>query len=351
MFLRNVWYVAAWSTDLAPGASLGCRIVGEPIALFRTASGALGALEDRCIHRGMALSDGGECEAEIIRCPYHGLEYDRTGACTKIPGQDAIPRDACVRSYPVVERDAMVWIWPGEPRRADPTAIPEHPYHDDPAWAWSKITIDVNADWQLFNDNLLDLSHLGYVHKKTIGGDPETHANAEMTTTRDEDGVHVRRWLLDSNPPPFYKSAGGFTGRIDRWQEIDFRPGFLAFYTGATDTGTGAYEGRREGGVHIRHMHGITPVDEHRTRYFFAQARNFNVGDPALTERLHELARVTFLEDKAVLEIQQARVLEHADRGTINIRSDAGGIHARRLVAEAYEAEQRSAAEPVVAAR
>jgi phenylpropionate dioxygenase-like ring-hydroxylating dioxygenase large terminal subunit len=350
MFLYNNWYVAAFSSEVVTGTPLARRILNQPVALFRTASGAVAALEDRCIHRGMPLAEGGECEGEIIRCPYHGLEYDGTGACTKIPGQDAVPAAAAIRSYPIVERYELLWIWTGDPRLASDARIPVHPWHTDPAWAYSKILIEVAADWQLFNDNLLDLSHLGLVHKRTIGGDPDTHSNAEMTTTRDGNTVAVRRWLLNSNPPPFYKNAGGFTSTIDRWQEIDFRPGLLEFYTGATAAGTGAYEGRREGGVHIRHLHGITPETEHSTHYFFTQARNFAVDDAALTDRLAELARVTFLEDKAVLEAQQARLLEEPKKATLDIRSDAAGIHARRIVAELYDAEQRSR-EPVAAGR
>jgi vanillate O-demethylase monooxygenase subunit len=348
MFLRNLWYVAAWSSDVIAGTPLGRTIVGDSVVLFRTASGAVAAIEDRCIHRGMPLSPG-ECEGEIIRCPYHGLEYDGSGRCTKIPGQDSIPRSAAVRSYPVVDRDALVWIWMGDRERADPATIPSHPYHTDPNWVWSKIVLEVNANWQLFNDNLLDLSHLGHVHKRTIGGDPDTHANAKMTTEREGDRVHVKRWLLDSNPPPFYRNAGNFAGNIDRWQEIEFRPGFLEFYTGATDAGTGAYEGRRIGGVHIRHMHGITPQTEHSTLYFFTQARNFALEAPGLTEKLHELATLTFQEDKAVLEAQQARLLADPDGPTINIHSDAGGIYARRIVEELHAAEQRT--EPVAAGR
>jgi len=342
MFLRNVWYVAALASDLPAGAVLGRRIVGDPIALFRTASGAVGAVADRCSHRGMALAHGGECDGEILRCPYHGLEFGRNGECVRIPGQDHVPTDAAIRSYPVVEQDALLWLWPGDPAQADATAIPAHPYHNDPAWVWSAIQLEVNANWQLFNDNLLDLSHLGLVHKKTIGGNLDAHANAEMTTTRDGNAVHVRRWLLNSEPPPFYRSAGDFKGTIDRWQEIDFRPGFLAFYTGATDAGTGAYEGRRVGGVHIRHMHGITPETETRTRYYFTQARNFQIDAPGLTEKLHQLAALTFDEDKDVLEAQQERWTEKPDAETINVRSDAGGIYARRIVEELHEAERHA---------
>ncbi len=101
MFLRDNWYVAAFGADVA-AKPVARRICGRPVVLFRTAGGEAVALEDRCIHRGMPLSLGGECEGDIIRCPYHGLEFGKTGRCVKIPGQAAVPDGAAVLDYPLV---------------------------------------------------------------------------------------------------------------------------------------------------------------------------------------------------------------------------------------------------------
>ena len=65
-------------------------------------------------------------------------------------------------------------------------------------------------------DNLMDLTHLGYVHGSTIGGNPEQHNDAELTTTKKENGAHFLRWMLDSVPPPSFKNVGGFTTNIDQ---------------------------------------------------------------------------------------------------------------------------------------
>src|SRR4051812_33960883 len=131
MFLRNMWYVAAFSADLKPGKCLARRYLNEPVVLFRTESGAISALVDRCSHRAMPLSEG-HVEGNIIRCAYHGLEFTTNGACARITGQDRIPAAANVRSYPVVERDDIVWIWMGDPALADAGKITRNPEHSDP---------------------------------------------------------------------------------------------------------------------------------------------------------------------------------------------------------------------------
>jgi phenylpropionate dioxygenase-like ring-hydroxylating dioxygenase large terminal subunit len=339
MLLRNNWYVAAWSAELSPRTVLARRVCGQALALFRAESGAVAALEDRCIHRGMPLSQGGECEGEIVRCPYHGLEFDMRGVCTKIPGQDQIPTGAKVISFPIVERDAMLWVWVGDADKADTAQIPSYPYHTDSDWVWTRDTLKVNANWQLLSDNLLDLSHLQYVHRKTIGGNPQEDAQAKLSAVRDGDRVLVSRWLLDLPAPPFHKAMCGFAGNIDRWQEIEFRPGFIQFYSGATDANTGAYEGRRDGGMHLRHLHCITPETEERTCYLFSVAHNFRLDDTVLTQRMHQLAVATFKEDQSLLEVQQRRRAEDPLRALLDTRNDIATIHARHIVTELAVAE------------
>ncbi len=129
-FVRNAWYLAAWPEEL-DGGLMSRTIMNEPLVLFRNATGAVGALEDRCCHRGAPLTHG-EVVAEGIQCGYHGLIFDCTGTCVKVPGQDTVPRKAVVRSYPVVERQQFIWIWMGDPALADEGKIIDYPYHDQP---------------------------------------------------------------------------------------------------------------------------------------------------------------------------------------------------------------------------
>ena len=112
LFIRNAWYVGAWSDEIS-AQPLARRICNEPVVLFRDAEGHPAALLDMCCHRGAPLHLG-RVEAEGIVCGYHGLTFDRTGRCVRIPGQDQIPERARVRAFPVVEQDGFIWIWMGE---------------------------------------------------------------------------------------------------------------------------------------------------------------------------------------------------------------------------------------------
>ena len=337
MFLMNNWYVAGWAADLAPGTVLARRFLGLPVALFRTVSGEIGALEDRCCHRAMPLSSG-VVEGEALRCFYHGLEFDTNGACVKVPAQDKVPSSARVKSYKLVARNQVLWIWLGEQLQADDATIPDYPVHDDPAWAWRSSYFHLQGNWQLLIENLLDLSHLSYVHPKTIGGNPAIHFRAEMTTTRSDRGVRVERRMPDSVPPPTYVAAKGFQGHIDRWQEIEFEPVLIRINTGGCDAGTGAYEGRRAHGLSMLGFHGITPETETTTHYFWSMATN--VLTDGVPDKVFQQTYDTFEEDQVVLEQQQRRLSEDPLRPKVDIVSDAGGNHARRVLARLMEAER-----------
>lgn len=205
--------------------------------------------------------------------------------CVRVPGQDVIPPAACVKSYPVAERDGFVWIWMGDPSRADTTQIQRYRWHDEPGWAHRGKRNAVLADYMLVLDNLLDLTHVGYVHKNTIGGSPDAHSSAEMEVLRSDAGVSVVRRLRNSLPPPTYKLAAGFAGRVDRWIEIDYQPGLLTINAGAKDVGTGAFEVNRDDGFFLRSAHAVTPETAHTAHYFWTIAHKVRDDMPELTDR------------------------------------------------------------------
>ena len=96
-YVRNAWYVAAWSHEIETGKPFPVSILDEPIVIYRGESGRMAALENRCVHRLAPLSLG-RCEGDRLRCMYHGLLYDPDGAVAAIPGQDLIPKNACVKA-------------------------------------------------------------------------------------------------------------------------------------------------------------------------------------------------------------------------------------------------------------
>ena len=120
-FVRNSWCVAGWSHDFVDGL-VPVEITGQCLVFFREASGKLSALEDRCPHRLLPLSKGKKI-GDTIQCGYHGMTFDGTGACVRVPGQDNTPERANVRAFPVEERHGVVWIWMGDPALADPCLL------------------------------------------------------------------------------------------------------------------------------------------------------------------------------------------------------------------------------------
>jgi phenylpropionate dioxygenase-like ring-hydroxylating dioxygenase large terminal subunit len=220
MFLRNYWYVAGYDHEIGHHP-LGRIILGEPIVFYRLEDGTPVALEDRCAHRHLPLSMG-KLVGDTLQCHYHGLRYDRTGACVRVPGQDMIPRSARVKGYPVVERYRWLWIWMGDPALADPDKITDYHWFDDPNWGAKGEYLHVNSNWQLIVDNLLDLTHLAFVHETTIGNSALVD-QAQVKVQRMQDNVTVTRWIVDAPAPPTFVKAGGFTSHVDRWQIINLR--------------------------------------------------------------------------------------------------------------------------------
>lgn len=330
MILKDCWYVAALKSEIT-SKPLARRIADLPAVLYRTPDGEVVALEDRCCHRGLPLSMG-EVIGDRIRCNYHGLEYDPGGRCVRIPGQDLIPPGAKVRCLPVRERGLVVWIWVGNPDRASDDLIPPFPWHDDPAWAWKSGVFHMACNYEMLHDNLLDLSHVAYVHRYTIGGDPETHFNAQTRVSRTRRGVQLVRLMPDSSAPPTYSKLVAFAGRVDRWQEVEFLPGLISLYSGAVDAGTGADQRRREGGFQLRLFDAVTPETESSTHNFFCAGHNFRTSEPEVTDTLFAELEKTVWEDVEVLRAQQERLGEASAGGIIDIRSDAAGIQARRLI-------------------
>jgi phenylpropionate dioxygenase-like ring-hydroxylating dioxygenase large terminal subunit len=91
--------------------------------------------------------------------------FDAEGQCVRVPGQDTVPRQARVQNYPLVERHSFAWIWLGDAALADPAKIPDVHWCDHPDWAVSDGYHHFAANYQLVNDNLLDLSHESFVHE------------------------------------------------------------------------------------------------------------------------------------------------------------------------------------------
>jgi phenylpropionate dioxygenase-like ring-hydroxylating dioxygenase large terminal subunit len=324
-FLEDFWYAAAWSEEISD-KPLARRILDRPVALFRTQGGKAAAFDDCCPHRMVPLSHG-RVEGETLRCGYHGLRFDCSGKCVEVPGQVNIPPRAKVTSYPMVERWNFAWIWLGDPARADESRIPALPWLTAKDWAYSHGCIVYQCNYVLLLDNLIDLSHTTFVHQRTIGTDDV--AKTPVKATGDARRVVVERVMNDTEPSVMYKRAGGFTGKVDRWQRIEFTPpSNVIIDAGAVPAGTGD----KKRGIDTRIINLITPQTAASTFHFWAFARDFKLNDASMTQYLGDAVMTTFNEDKALIDAQQRNVDARPDQRMLDNNADSGVVMARRIV-------------------
>src|SRR6478735_12814971 len=137
MWIRNAWYVAAWTHEIEPDRIHARTIIDQPLVIYRTSGGGIVALEDRCPHRFAPLSMG-RLEGDNLRCLYHGMRFGPDGRCNEVPGQDTIPKQACVRRFPALDFEGWIWVWPGDPAKADEALVPRTVSTADPAWRLHK---------------------------------------------------------------------------------------------------------------------------------------------------------------------------------------------------------------------
>jgi vanillate O-demethylase monooxygenase subunit len=344
MFLRNCWYVAAWPSEIG-AAPLTRTICGEPVMMYRAGSGAVGALEDRCCHRNLPLSMG-KIEGDNVRCGYHGLLFDRTGACIEVPGQSTIPPGAQVRRFPLVEKWKLLWIWMGDPARADERLIPDWYFLDHPDWVAAhgndEKPLPMKCYWELNNDNLLDLSHVVYVHSNTLGG---AHLEKNpIRTERFERSVRMWRWSRNVPPIPLFAKYLNIQGDMDRWQVSDIdAPSHCVVDAGFAPAGKYAPEDDRSDPLGFRALITATPETESTSFMFYAQCRNFATDDANLTRTFINDFRNVFFEDIAVMEAQQRITSQRPGAPMIDINVDAPHIAMRQLVRRLAAAEEAGA--------
>lgn len=337
MYLRNCWYVAGWSKDYAQ-ALKPQMLLGENIVFYRQADGTPVALEDACPHRKLPLSMG-QLENDHVVCGYHGLTFDGTGTCIDSPTQRGMtPRRAVVRSYPVVDRYRLLWIWMGDPDKADPDEIFEIENFDNPDWGYTDggvLPIACNYLWVA--DNLLDPSHVAWVHVTSFGGAGTDSAPLDMEKT--ERGVIVSRWIYDQPASPYYRDLVRFEGNCDRKQHYEMCVPAIALNMSIyTPAGTGGPDQPHVDQTYVNISYNfLTPVDEKNTQYIWFQHRNTDPDDTAISEKMNAGAVMAFNEDKLILEAVQ-KGMDDMVTPNIDLGLDLGAKtfrnHLQRLIDE-----------------
>ncbi|MDM0032420.1 aromatic ring-hydroxylating dioxygenase subunit alpha [Variovorax sp. J22P271] len=306
MFIKNCWYVIAWDKEVPAEGLLARTVINVPLVLWRDTQGKVIAFEDRCCHRGAPLSMGRKEGGDCVRCMYHGLVFDKTGQCVAAPAQNRIPPQMKVRAFPVVETHRWVWVWMGDPALADEKLIPQTPWLDHPEWRSLDGYLHYDTNYLLIADNLLDFSHLPYLHPTSVGGSHD-YASVLPKVERRERGVYLTKWVKDTDPPAYSAKYGNYPPgqKVDRWMFYEFQvPGVLLMDSGMVPAGNNAAEGERVNAIAFRGCQALTPETDNSTHYFFAHCHNFLIDQPEVTQSIHNGILTAFEEDRQMITLQ-----------------------------------------------
>jgi vanillate O-demethylase monooxygenase subunit len=332
----NQWWVAAYANELTQ-TPLGRTILGERVVMYRTQAGEPVALAGLCPHRSFPL-ERGRLENDVLVCGYHGFRFASSGKCVGIPSQDRVPESFCTRKYPLVQRGDFVWIWTGAAELADESKVPDLSECGigDPDWHVEQRPImELDARYTLLIENLMDLSHVTFIHPVSIpGGQAVVKIPLEVAENRGRINVIRKGKGLPTNPLhqlyfPDYK------GPIDRHFDSEFYGPCLIRTAGDMfNSETGAYLGS------VHYLHAMTPIDEHRTHYFILVPRNFRKGDEAFdAASLASYLKIS-PEDKFVLEeIERGLQSTRKPLPEISARIDTAALKARYLIERQIKAE------------
>lgn len=343
-FIQNAWYVVALRREIEDRL-FSRRVLGTSVVLYRDSVGKVVALRDRCSHRGYPLSEG-TLKDDVITCGYHGFCFSASGECLRVPGQGTAPSRARVRSYPVVENGPFVWIWPGRPELADPSAIPTETGFADDRYTFVSGNVVIEGNYRLVVDNLLDLSHESFIHATKIG--TTEVAETPITTDHDYDCwvARAERVMKACECPPTYQARTGLRSPIDRLQRLQYFVPALYLLDTVVEPAAGVNPppGQPERSFRGKVVYGLTPDTERTTHYFFAIGRDYALGDGQFDAGVYDGQICLIEEDARAIAILQAAAESEGPPEEISVRFDAAALAARRMLDERLDLEAADAA-------
>ena len=333
-FLTNAWYAATWSDEV--GQALFERtIIGRSILFYRNSSGEAVAMDNACPHRSAPLHMG-KLHDDVIECPYHGLKFNQQGQCVYNPhGNGKIPSRARTRTYRVEEIHDMLWIWMGDAAEADPATIPDFSCHTDDRFPTVKGVIEMDGYYELITDNLMDLTHVEFVHEGILGSDAikrgEHHVHQAGTT------IWSNRWCPDGLAPPAWDALFNHYGKpVDHWLYMRWdAPAHMLLDVGITPTGR-----PREEGIYIYGTDILTPRDDGSTYYFWGVSASNGHDGPHILEQWEAAIKAAFGgQDKPMIEAQHALIRQRGgndidDVEHVMLQTDSGPVRCRRALRE-----------------
>ncbi|KMQ85444.1 iron-sulfur protein [Lasius niger] len=323
--VKDAWYVVAYVHEMTD-TPLERWALGRPLTIYRDSRGRAVVLDSTCPHRGYSLAKGrvvGDC----IVCPYHGLRFDESGECVEAPSQDVPPQRMKVESYLVKEIAGWVWAWAGDRRKARPfPTLPGITDGDD--WIVDVRLYElVRARAQLMNDNLLDLTHVSFLHSDSIGS-PDVAAT-KQECSYGEVWASSRRYVRNAAVTPTLEAAWGISGPVDR--EL-----VQTFYLPAIHCGFDRFLRREPCDSEAtdvlacrRHFHAVTPATATSSHYFFARAseRKATVRPPISIDYQKFID-----QDIEAVELIEERLGMGIVPNDVSLHSDAHALRTRKMI-------------------
>ena len=247
----NHWYVVSYAGGMKPGTVKEIVFWKRSIALFRTKSGNYHALENRCAHRQIKLSHG-VVEGCHLVCQYHGWKYNEKGEVVSIE-HDTFGRKNLkfrISSYPVQEKYGLVWLFPGDPKKAEEKPLPQIPELElESEWTSTTFEYKWRTHHSMILENVSDYTH-EYLHRKTK---PFRGAKlVKCETASDGDRIDVAYEAKIAVNPIMNLF-------IDR-SKVDSGLMKLTYTYPYNFSNTDEY---------IKHFISIIPIDENHTHFFF----------------------------------------------------------------------------------
>lgn len=329
-FIMDDWYVAAFGQEVKDQL-LARTLLGQRVVLYRAANRQVVALEDRCPHRSMPLS-AGTLERDTIVCGYHGFRFNTEGNCIEVPSQTTCPANIGIKSYRTHERGPVVWIWMGDPDKADLSKLPSQDWLEDPQWETSQGYLHLPASYVRLHENLLDLTHLSFLHAKSFG--TPDYAKATFESEIGDGQFALLRNVVPTTLPPVWGVPTGLTGqgqaaRIVRsaFRSVGVHEVSVSFYDCHVP------ESERKT-FRIRTAHMPTPETATSTHYFIVHGRDFAQGDAATTQFMHDQLFVAFQEDVDGLALQEQALAATAreDLYEFSVAADGPAVAMRRYL-------------------
>ncbi len=324
--LRAHWYVACLSSDLGRRRPVARTVLGEPMALFRDGGGRAVAVVDRCPHRNVPLSLGTVHDG-LLQCSYHGWRFDGAGACRAVPGllEEPDRRARRVDTFPTVEHDGFVWVFPvGDADVAPPTAPFRFPCVDDAGYETVRRSLSVRASLHAALENTLDVPHTAFLHGGLFRGGREP-VDIEVVVRHTDDGVEAE-YLGEPRPPGLagriLAPEGGVVSHVDRFllpsiAQVEYRLG----------------------PNHLVTTSAFTPVGEYETRLHVAVTFRVRLPAQVVKAAVTPIANRIFAQDERILRRQSETIRRFGGEQFASTELDVLGQHVLRLLRRAERGE------------